>query len=183
MKKVLLLTLVSIMVFASMSSAAMKLGVVGSFGTDAWFVHPGLVITPNNMKNVDYDILVGYSSVGVGEDIDANVGLLLGGTWWVGQAGPITYGPTVVYYSQGITDATGTVDKHGKVVSDKASDNTITSLNFVFSAKAPLVAGIDARADVVVYSSVSGKHYGEDIKDSNQMLSTIQLSLQYTFPM
>ncbi len=161
----------------------LKIGVVGSFGTNSWFSHPGLVITPGNNKDINYDILVGYSSVGMGEDVDANVGLLIGGTWWVGQSGPITYGPSLVYYSYGTTDFSDTVDTHGHVVSDKASDNTTTSLNFIFTAKTQLIPSIDLRADVVVYSSVSGKHYGEDLKSYNQMLNTIQVSLVYNFPM
>ena len=176
--------------FAGMSSAAIKVGLYAPIGSvnsgalytsTAWYTHPALVITPGNNKDVNYDIIVGYSSAGVGEDIDANVGLLLGGTWWIGQAGSITYGPTIIYYSQGIADDSGTVDTSGKVVSDKASDNTITSLNFIFSVKTPLIASLDLRADVVVYSSVSGQHYGDDIKEANQMLNTIQLGLQYSF--
>jgi hypothetical protein len=156
-----------------MSFAAMKLGVAGSFGTDSWDTQPILVITPGNLKNVDYDILVGYSSVGVGEDIDAQVGMLVGGTWWLGMNGPINYGMTAIYYSQGITN--------GGVGGDKASDNTITSLDLMFSAKTPIVPSLDARADVLLYSSVAGKYLGDDIKSSNQMLSTIQLSLVYSF--
>jgi hypothetical protein len=185
MKKTLL-TLVCVLMVASMafaatssassssSSSGMQFALVGSFGTDAWFAHPGLVITPNNMKNVDYDILLGYSSVGMGENVDANVDMLIGGTWWVGQSGPVSYGPTLVYLTK--TTAYANLPN-----ADKSSDNNITALNFVFSAKAPLVAGIDARADVVVYSSVSGKDTGDDIKDANRMLDTIQLGLQYNF--
>lgn len=177
MKKSLLLVLVFVFMFASMSSAAMKLGVVGQFGAATWFNHPGLVITPGNLKDVNYDILVGYSSSGVGKDIEANVGMLIGGTWWMGQNGAITYGPTLVYYSQSLA--------HNDVYpSDKASDNTLTSLDLVFSMKAPLVAGIDVRADVLVLSMVSGRYDDEDVSSSyNQTLSTIQLGLQYTFPL
>jgi hypothetical protein len=176
MKKILLLSLVAIFVFSGMASAAMKLGVVGSFGTDAWFTHPGLVITPGNNKSINYDILLGYSSIGTGDGNDANVGMLLGGTWWMGQNGPIAYGPTVVYYSQGIVG--NPADTNGK-----AADNTATSLNLVFSAKTALIPSVDVRADVLVYSSVSGQIGGDDIKDSNLMLSTIQLGLQYNFPL
>jgi len=175
MKKTLLFGLAFVLIFSTMSSAAMKLGVAGSFGTNAWFAHPGLVITPGNMKDVNYDILIGYSSVGMGEDIDANVGMLFGGTWWIGQSGPITYGPTVVYYSQGICS--------GQLKGDKSSDNTMTSLDFVFSAKTTLVPSLDLRADVLVYSSVSGQYLGDDIKSSNTMLDMIQLGLVYNFPL
>jgi hypothetical protein len=173
MKKLLLLTLLSLVVLSSMSFAAMKIGVAGSFGTNSWDTQPILVITPGNLKNVDYDILLGYSSVGVGEDIDTQIGMVVGGTWWLGMNGPINYGMTALYYSQGTTN--------GGAGGDKASDNTITTLDLLFSAKTPIVASLDVRADVLLYSSVGGKSGGADIKDSNQMFSTIQLSLQYDF--
>ena len=173
MKKIFLFAFLSLIVLSSMSFAAMKIGIAGSFGTNSWDTQPILVITPGNLSNIDYDILVGYSSVGMGEDIDAQVGLLVGGTWWLGMNGPINYGFTALYYSQGTTS--------GATGGDKASDNTITTLDLMFSAKTPLVASLDARADVLLYSSVGGKSFGNDIKDSNQMFSTIQLSLQYDF--
>jgi len=177
MKKLILFTMVFVFMFAGMSSAAaIKLGVIGGFGNNSWYQHPALVITPGNISDVNYDIVVGYYSIGVGEDIDANVGMLLGGTWWVGQKGPITYGPSLVYYTQSTAHSASPL-----IDGDKASDNYITSLNFICSGKTTLIPSVDLRADVVVYSSVSGQDTGDAIKEHNRMLDSIQLSLQYNF--
>jgi hypothetical protein len=164
-----------IMVFSAVGPAfAMKLGLAGSFGTSAWDTQPILVISPENMKDVKYDILLGYSSVGKGEDIDASIGMLLGGTWWAWQSGPISYGPSLIYYSQGTT--------YNGLDGDKASDNTITSLDLIFSVKTTLIPSVDIRADVIVLTSVSGKSGGSDLKSVNTMLDTIQLAIVYNFP-
>jgi len=174
--------------FASMSSAAVKIGVYAPIGIEsctpitdtAWYTHPALIITPGNVKDVDYDIFVGYSSVGNGEDIDADTSLILGATWWTGQAGPITYGPSIFYYSQGVIEFMNG-GAYGGGSESKASDNTMTSTNLVFSMKTAILPSLDLRADILVLSSVGGKAAGNDIKSFNEMFNTIQLGIAYNF--
>jgi hypothetical protein len=173
MKKILLLTLVSIFVFASMSSAAMKVGVMAPFGVLNIYNSPILVITPGNVKDVNYDVLLSYWSAGNGPDIETNTGMLIGGTWWTGMNGPINYGWTAIYLTQGTAS--------GLAPDDKVSDNNITVITLVFSAKTQLVQALDLRADVRLLDSVSGKDGGVNISSANRMLGTMQLSLQYNF--
>ena len=175
MKKIFLLALIFVLGLSAMSFAAMNIGAYGSFGTNAWDTQPILVITPGNLKTVNYDILLGYSSVGAGDGNDAAVGMLLGGTWWVDRSGPITYGPTLLYYSQGNWSALSG--------GGKASDNTLTSLDLLFSCKTALLPQVDLRADILLLSSVGGKSGGSDVKDSNTMFDTIQLGIVFNFPM
>jgi len=174
MKKIFFLALIIAFGLSSMSFAAMKVGVYGSIGTSGWWTCPAFVITPGNLKDVNYDVILGYSSHGEGEKTDANVDTLVGGTWWIGQSGPIYYGPTLACYSVG---------QVGYGSRDKLSENTVTATAVVWSMKTQLIPQLDVRADILVYSSVGGQLAADGVNDSNRILDVIQIGLQYNFPM
>ena len=174
MKKIFFLTVILAIGLSSMSFAAIKIGVMGNIVPNYIYNSPILVITPDNLKNVDYDVLLSYWNQGNGEDTDANTGMLIGGTWWTGVNGPINYGWTVIYFTQGLAHGTAYPE-------DKITDNNETVTELMFTMKTQIVQALDLRADVEIIESVSGRYDDTDLSNANSTLGRMQLSFQYNF--
>jgi hypothetical protein len=168
MKKAVVLSLVLMLALAGIASAGIGVGAPVLLGPAV----AGIVtVQPNFVLGIDsLDIVAGYSSLAQGTGSNAQTHFVVGGAYYLLKNGPVSAGPSLFYVSNGLN--TGT---------QRAEDNTRTNTMIGFSAKAPLASGIDLRTDAILYNMVGGKQGGVEIKDMNQILPAVQLSVVINF--